>query len=140
MLLELPQKSENAIALHYVPLDQLSSTFLDGNSKKHDTDKIIESILRYGFRDPITFDPALNDGQGGIIEGNGRLESLIEMRDRRMNVPRGLKENWEVPILFGVNSASEAEAIAYSVEHNWSVLWGSDADLEQILSMFDLSV
>jgi DNA modification methylase len=42
-----------------------------------------------------------------------------------------------VPVIFGVNSSSEAEAIAYSVEHNWSVLWGSDADLDSIISMFD---
>lgn len=137
MLLELSKKNKDAIALHYVSLDDLAETFLDGNSKKHDVDKIIESIRRYGFRDPIAFDPVLNEGAGGIIEGNGRLEALSAMRDRGINLPRGLKEEWQVPVLFGVNSNSEAEAIAYSIEHNWSVLWGSDADLEQMLSLFE---
>lgn len=132
-------ENQDEIALHYVNLEDLEGTFLDGNSKKHDPNKIIESILRYGFRDPIAFDPALNDGKGGIVEGNGRLEAVAEMRSRNMNIPRGLKDNWAVPVLFGVNSTTEAEAIAYSIEHNWSVLWGSDADLEQMLSMFEES-
>jgi hypothetical protein len=94
MLHDLAEEQQDLIAIHYVSLDDLEETFLQGNSKKHDTDKIIESILRYGFRDPIAFDPALNNGAGGIAEGNGRLESLIEMRDRGMKVPRGLKEDW----------------------------------------------
>lgn len=136
-LKELAEKTGDAIAIHYVSLDDLKDTFLDGNSKKHDTDKIIESIRRYGFRDPIAFDANLNDGNGGIIEGNGRLESLIEMKSQHMNLPRGLKEGWKVPVIFGVNATSEAEAVAFSVEHNWSVIWGSEIDLEQVASMFD---
>ena len=139
MLLELSKENKDAIALHYVSLDDLVETFLDGNSKKHDVDKIIDSIQRYGFRDPIAFDPVLNEGTGGIIEGNGRLEALTAMREAGKNLPRGLKEGWQIPVLFGVNSNSEAEAIAYSIEHNWSVLWGSDADLEQMLSLFEES-
>ncbi len=136
-LKELAEKTGDEIAIHYVSLDDLQDTFLDGNSKNHETTKIIESIRRYGFRDPIAFDPALNDNNGGIIEGNGRLESLIEMRSQGMNLPRGLKEGWLVPVIFGVNATSEAEAVAFSIEHNWSVMWGSDLELDQITSMFD---
>ncbi len=40
-------------------------------------------------------------------------------------------------VIFGVNAVSEAEAIAFGIEHNWSVLWGSDIDLPQVTSMFD---
>ena len=136
-LKELAEQTGDAIAIHYVSLDDLQDTFLDGNSKKHDTSKLIESIRRYGFKDPIAFDPSLNGGSGGIIEGNGRLESLIEIRNQGLNLPRGLKEGWLVPVLFGVNASSEAEAIAFSVEHNWSVLWGSDLESTQITSIFD---
>lgn len=136
-LKEIAEKTGDAIAIHYVSLDDLESTFLDGNSKKHDTSKLIESIRRYGFKDPIAFDPSLNGGKGGIVEGNGRLESLIEMRASDLNLPRGLQDGWKVPVLFGVNAASEAEAVAFSIEHNWSVLWGSDIELESITSMFD---
>ncbi len=136
-LKQIAETTGDAIAVHYVSLDDLQDTFLDGNSKKHDTAKIIESIRRYGFRDPIAFDPSLNEGKGGIIEGNGRLESLIEMRSSGMNLPRGVQDGWKVPIIFGVNASSEAEAVAFSIEHNWSVLWGSDIDLESITLMFD---
>ena len=136
-LKQIAETTGDVIAVHYVSLDDLQDTFLDGNSKKHDTAKIIESIRRYGFRDPIAFDPSLNEGKGGIIEGNGRLESLIEMRSSGMNLPRGVQDGWKVPIIFGVNASSEAEAVAFSIEHNWSVLWGSDIDLESITLMFD---
>ena len=138
MLKELAEKSGDAIAIHYVSLDDLSSTFLTGNSKKHDTEKLIDSIQRYGFRDPIAFDSTLNAGKGGIVEGNGRLEALVEMRDRDLNHPRGIKEGWLVPVLFGVDAVSEAEAVSFSVEHNWSVLWGvDDLDLDLAVSLFD---
>lgn len=137
-LKELAKQSGNAIAIHYVALDDLTDTFLKGNSKRHDTAKLIDSIQRYGFRDPIAFDSTLNNSAGGIIEGNGRLAALLEMRDQDMNLPKGIINNWHVPVLFGVDATSEAEAVSFSVEHNWSVLWGvDDLDLDLATSMFD---
>lgn len=136
-LQKLATDADDEVKIHYVPLDDLTESFLDGNSKKHDTSKIVDSIQRYGFKDPITFDPSLNDGDGGVIEGNGRLESLIEIRDKGGNLPRGIKKGWLVPVIFGVSATSEPEAIAYSVEHNWSVTWGSDIDTKDLLTMFD---
>jgi DNA modification methylase len=138
LLQDLALNTGNEIAIHYVPLDDLADTFLIGNSKKHDTDKLIESIQRYGFRDPIAFDINLNKGTGGIVEGNGRLEALLEMRSLLMTIPRGVKEGWIVPVIFGVNATSESEAVAFSVEHNWSVLWGAgEIDLDFATSLFD---
>lgn len=138
MLKDLAQECGDAIAIHYVSLEDLEDTFLTGNSKKHDTAKLIDSIQRYGFRDPIAFDSNLNDGTGGIVEGNGRLESLVEMRDAGKTLPRGIKEGWKVPVLFGLDATSEEEAVAFSVEHNWSVMWGiDDLDLDFVKSMFD---
>lgn len=136
-LKDLSNKAGDEICINYVSLKDLENTFLEGNSKKHNTTKLIDSIQRYGFRDPLTFDPSLNEGEGGVVEGNGRLQSLVEMRDKGMNIPRGIKDKWLVPVIFGVGAKTEAEAVAYSVEHNWSVTWGSDIDLNSILSMFD---
>lgn len=136
-LQELANNAADKVEVHYVPLDDLVGAFLTGNSKKHDTSKIVESIQKYGFKDPITFDPSLNGGKGGIVEGNGRLESLIAIKDSGETLPRGIKEGWTVPVIFGVNSASESEAIAYSIEHNWSVSWGSDIDTGDLMTMFD---
>lgn len=136
-LKKLAKKSDDAIAIHYVSLDDLQDTFLDKNSKKHDTSKIIESIERYGFRDPIAFDLKLNNGNGGIVEGNGRLEALMKMQGENRSLPRGIKEGWLVPVLFGVNAVDESEAIAFSIEHNWSVTWGSELELDQVMTLFD---
>ncbi len=38
-LKEIAEKTGDEIAIHYVSLDDLESTFLDGNSKKHDTSR-----------------------------------------------------------------------------------------------------
>ena len=46
------------LQLKYVPLDELVP--LSGNSKKHDTENTIASILKYGFRDPIEIDLAFD--------------------------------------------------------------------------------
>ncbi len=137
---QIADSAQDKIEIHYVDLEDLRNRFLEGNSKKHDAAKIIESIRRYGFRDPMTFDPSLNEGEGGIVEGNGRLEAIAQMKERAMNCPRGIieeKGKWMIPVLFGVNAVTEQEAIAYSIEHNWSVLWGSDLETLEAASLFD---
>lgn len=125
-LKQIAEETGDAIAIHYVSLDDLQDSFLGGNSKKHNIPKMIDSIRRYGFRDAITFDPALNEGEGGLLEGNGRLESLIEMRSQGIDPPRGITEDWKVPIAFGVNAKTEAEPIAL---FNWCCdRYGKDGD------------
>ncbi len=46
---QLAKKTGDAIAIHYVSLDNLGNHFLDTNSKKHDVSKLIESIRRFDF-------------------------------------------------------------------------------------------
>jgi DNA modification methylase len=139
----LQQLSENAgdeLQVHYVSLASLADKFLSGNSKKHDMGTLSESVNRYSFRDPIAFDSALNGGTGGIVEGNGRLNYLIQAKEQGQAAPRGIKaveDDWYVPVVFGVNAASEAEGIAYSISHNLSPLWGSDLDFIDQTRLFD---
>ena len=83
-----PEVEAPEIELHYVLLTELADTFLQGNAKKHDIPKISGSIRRYGFRDPLAIDTALNDGKGGISEGNGRLEGLLGMEEAGEPPPR----------------------------------------------------
>lgn len=137
---EIAKSAKDKIEVHYVDLEDLKIHFLDGNSKQHDVTKLIESFRRYGFRDPLTFDPTLNQGQGAIVEGNGRLEAIVKMKEENFNCPRGIiqqKQSWLVPVLFGVNAITEQEAIAYSIEHNWSVVWGSGLETAEVTSLFD---
>ncbi|MGL5066059.1 MAG: hypothetical protein ACRC62_39315, partial [Microcoleus sp.] len=87
------------------------------------------SIEKYDFQDPIKYDPSLNDGKGGIVFGNGRLEWLHHAKKASQAAPRGIREQdgeWYVPVLFGVEFATEEEAIAFSISHNLSPLWGAD--------------
>lgn len=143
MKTDLQQLSSDAgdeLQIHYVSLDSLKEKFLEGNSKKHDFETLSESINRYSFRDPIAFDSTLNDGSGGIVEGNGRLEWLTQARGKGEDAPRGIRtdnDQWFVPVVFGVNSESEGDAVAYSVSHNLSALWGSGLTFLEQSQLFD---
>lgn len=126
------------VEIRLVPLSQIQK--LDGilwgkNSKKHDIDKILESIERYGFIDPAKFDSNLNNGKGGIVFGNGRTEALITgliaAREAGREPPRGIPIDkttgeWCIPIKFGVDCASEIEAMALAIDHNNLQMAGFD--------------
>jgi len=112
---------EERLELRYVPLSRLQ--LLGGNAKLHDLDLIIESIKLHGFKDPAKWEPALNGGAGGIVEGNGRTEALSIMVEGKFPAPRGIvvdadSEEWLVPVLFGVDAPDEQKAIAYAIDHN----------------------
>jgi hypothetical protein len=115
------------LELRYVPLDTLRRW--DRNAKRHDYGALVESITRHGFRDPPSYDAALNGGEGGIVEGNGRGDALSMMHAQGMSAPRGIVEQdgaWLVPVLFGLDAESQAAAEAYAVAHNNLTMAGGD--------------
>lgn len=115
------------LRLDYVPLS--TATAWEKNPKKHDVGAIWKSIQQHGFKDPPKFEPKLNGGKGGIVEGNGRSHVLAEMKHAGEAPPRGIvagKDDWLMPILFGVDAESERAAEAYGVDHNNLVLSGGD--------------
>jgi hypothetical protein len=125
MTIQDPTENER-LRVEYIPLD-LALVWED-NKKLHDIPKLIESFETHGFKDPPKFEPVLNDGRGGIVEGNGRMEALAKMRREAIPPPRGIAVTedgvWLVPVLFGVDAASEAAAEAYGVDHNATTLAG----------------
>lgn len=129
---ELTAIAENAgdeLQIHYVSLNSLADKFLEGNSKLHSMSDLGDSIARYDFQDPMKFDSSLNGGNGGIVAGNGRLEWLLWAKDAGQAAPRGIRakdDEWFVPVIFGVEFKDENEAIAFSISHNLSPMWGSD--------------
>ena len=132
------QAATERLRLEYVPLDL--AMMWDGNMKRHDVGSLVRSIERHGFKDPPKFEPKLNDGRGGIAEGNGRFEALGAMRRDGYPAPRGvldLEGAWHVPVLFGVDAASEAAAEAYGVDHNQITIMGGDFTLWDSLRMWD---
>jgi len=115
------------LELRYVDLATLRRW--DRNAKRHDIGALAESITRHGFRDPPAYDPALNAGEGGIVEGNGRGDALSAMQAQGQSAPRGVVVEggaWLVPVLFGVDAPSQAAAEAYGVAHNNLTMAGGD--------------
>ena len=131
--------AEDVLALKYVPLKTLSRW--SRNTKRHDIPAIIKSLERYGFADPVKYDPALNKGNGGIVEGNGRDEALKTMFNQNpKKPPRGIvaqNGDWMVPVLFGVDAKSEAAAEAYGIDHNAITMLGGGFDLGDMMRMYE---
>jgi len=114
----------------------------DENPKKHDIPKLIQSIIRHGFRDAPIWDDQLNKGKGGIAGGNGRLHSLLEMEaDPEIELPRGIAlsddGSWAFPLQIGVNADSEAEAIAFAIDHNQLTMMGAGLPYPTMMQIWD---
>lgn len=127
------------LTVRYTSLSDL--LLWDRNPKRHDLGAIAESMTRYGFKDPPKYEPLLNNGKGGIVEGNGRIEALQWMRQQGQHAPRGIVSDdsgeWLVPVLYGVDAASEASAAAYGVDHNNLVLSGGDFTAVDVARLWD---
>jgi hypothetical protein len=126
------------LTLKYVPLSKL--TYWEQNPKLHDIGAISASIKKHGFRDPLGWDCQLNGGEGGVIEGNGRLETLTKMKEQKSPVPRGILEadgDWLVPVLFGVDAESEAAAQAFGIDHNSLTMMGGAFTALDISKLYD---
>lgn len=136
---DAPVETDERLQVRYVPLETL--VLWDRNPKKHDLAKLRESITRYGFKDPPKFEPSLNGGKGGIVEGNGRATVLLQLRKSGADPPRGVAVDgsgrWAVPILFGVDAASQAEAESYGLDHNSLTLAGSGLPLADLVRIYD---
>ena len=131
---------EERLRIEYVPLDL--ALLWEDNQKRHDIGGIIESIRLHGFKDPPKFEPTLNDGKGGFVEGNGRAEALAVMEKNGDDLPRGVtimeQGGWAIPVLFGVDAASEAAAAAYGIDHNQLTMAGGDFSIYDTLRMWDV--
>lgn len=100
----------------YIPLTDLAPA--PGNPKKHETERIIESISTHGFVDQ----PVADERTSTILGGHGRREALIEMQARGEPLPAGLlldeDGGWLVPVQRGWSSRSDAEAKALTIKLN----------------------
>jgi hypothetical protein len=114
------------------------------NPKPHDLGALIASFQRNGFRDPIAFDQNLNGGEGGLVEGNGRDEALEMMFEENPDAPpRGIGKlkkdgEWTLPVIFGLDSSSEAEAEAYALDHNGLTVTGGNFGPDWQRRLYDL--
>jgi hypothetical protein len=126
------------LELRYVPLGSIA--YWDANAKKHDIGAIARSICKYGFLDPPKWDTNLNGGLGGIAEGNGRKEALERLIGQGLEPPRGIvvkDGQWLIPVLFGVDAASEAQAQAYGLDHNTLTMMGGEFSAIDLSKMYE---
>lgn len=130
------------LRIEYVPLQQ--AQLWDRNPKRHDLDALRASIKKHGFKDPPKYEPVLNNGEGGLVEGNGRTTVLLLMQKEGEKLPRGIAEDeggdWAMPVIFGVDSASEKAAEAYGIDHNQLTVAGSALRFDDYISMWDDSI
>ena len=127
------------LSLRYVAISQ--AELFDSNAKLHNIDQIIQSIARYGFKSACKWESTLNDGRGGIVAGNGRVEALRVMEKRGDDLPVGIAQDetgeWCVPVLFGVEADSEAIARAYALDDNNLTLLGGDFALADLMKLYN---
>jgi len=121
----------DAVEILFLPVQFVAANIdamtWDRNCKLHDVGGIWESIQRHGMIDPGKWDNTLNGGRGGIIYGNGRTKTVVQQLamleksggDRPRGIPVAKDSGaWCLPIKFGVDQESEAEARAAAIAHN----------------------
>lgn len=127
--------ANDRLTLRYIPLAQARRW--DANPKKHDLDALIQSIETHGFGDPPKYDSALE----ALVYGNGRTEALEKMQQAGKQPPRGIgltdDGDWAVPLVFGVDAASRAAAVAFAIDHNNLTLLGGGLGVEDFLQIWD---
>lgn len=105
----------------------------EGNPKIHQIENLAAVFIRDGFTDLPKWDVNLNNGAGGFVFGNGRLEALAWLEGRHREdpeqypKPRGIATeqgsgDWVVPIKYGLDARDHAHAEAQLVDHNNLVL------------------
>jgi hypothetical protein len=125
------------IRVEYVRLDE--AVLWERNPKQHDIGGLVQSIEQHGFRDAPVYDGTL----GAIVAGNGRLLALMHMmRSDGAEPPRGIalhKDDgmWCLPIQFGIDAESVAQAEAFAIEANNLVLTGGDLESWDILAIYN---
>jgi hypothetical protein len=123
------------IEVEYIDLNEIVEA--DNNPKDHDLGVIYQSINRFGFNNPII----LNDANGKLLVGHGRLQALKLIRDAGEDAPeRILVEDgiWKVPVIKGVNIDNPAEAQAYLLADNRLTELGGWKNMDLIESLNEI--
>ena len=123
------------IRVEYIDLDEIVEA--DNNPKDHDLGVIYQSINRFGFNNPII----INDANGKLLVGHGRLQALKMIRDAGEDAPdRIVVEDgcWQVPVIKGVNIDNPAEAQAYLLADNRLTELGGWKNMDLIESLNEI--
>lgn len=93
------------------------------NSKDHDVGVLCESMIRFGFTQPVL----INESDNKILAGHGRIKALQQLHNKGYDAPKridvavdmenGERETWMVPCYY-INIKDKAEAEAYLIADN----------------------
>ncbi len=141
ILLSWPMRGKQTVVtsrrvrLTYDDLDELAARAHPDNPKRHDIAAIDSSISRFGYVDPIL----VNDTDGRIIGGHGRIDTLLALRASGAKPPRGIQVGpsgeWLVPAVHGID-LSPVDARAFLIADNRTVELGGwdEPQLAELLS------
>lgn len=140
------------VKIKYASLDDLEGLMGEGkilfdqNPKKHDIGAIARSIKDNGFVDPPKWDSNLNNSEGGLVFGNGRMTTVIQVL-RRMFIeqeepPKGIgvegaTGKWFIPIKFGADADSEIAAKRFAIDHNNLTMAGGNFTAADMMKMWE---
>jgi hypothetical protein len=134
----------NVSQTRFIRIDRLRDYRWKENPKKGDVGSIWLSIAKNGYRDKAAWDNNLinlKGERGAFIYGNHRTDALVWGWEQKNPPPNGVLYDeagyWYVPVEFGLDSASEAAATVFAVDHNTLTLLGGDYDIKGIMAMFD---
>lgn len=119
--------SKESPQIIWVELQSAKDLIYESNPKQHDLSGIRESIKRYGWQELPKYDATL----GAIKAGNGQISAIAQMESNGDELPRGVgvhkdSKKWVIPILCGIDAASDIEAKGYLVDSNNLTLLGGD--------------
>lgn len=133
--------TEERLETIWIPVWAAQELVCGGNPKLHDLQALAESFRDYGFQDPPKWDSTLNDGKGGIVFGNGRVECLARM-EGDWDRPRGIgvdpeSGRWVMPIKVGLDLVDQEQALKFLVDHNNLTLSGGTLTALDTSRMYD---
>ena len=133
-----PDSAVDQLHLKYIPIS--SDLFWEENPNAHDLGMLADSLEKHGFRNPPIWDNNLNGGRGGVAGGNGRIKTLLWMQAQRRQPPRAIVaegDEWLVPVIFGCDADSEAQAMAYAIDDNNLTMAGGNFTAVDIANNWD---
>ncbi|KKN69180.1 hypothetical protein LCGC14_0443560 [marine sediment metagenome] len=131
------------VRVTYDDLDELAAAAREGNPKAHNLAVITESVDAVGYVEPVV----MNDADGKMLAGHGRIETLTRLREMGASAPEGVRSTrdgrWLVPTIHGVE-LSEPDAVPDVVDEPYvlpgqlyalgphRILCGSATDAEDV--------
>ena len=128
-------RASRRVRLTYDELDELAARAHPDNPKRHDLAALDSSVGRFGYVTPIV----VNDTDGRILEGHGRIESLVALKACGAEPPPGIQVGptgeWRVPTVHGIElSPDDARAFLIAANRTAELGGWDEARLAALLS------